>query len=120
MLPPLPNTSGSSAENSDQVLNLKLQLLLVFSHKKNLVPAKLASNGLFGLSCSSSFQAKCERYNGLRKTMNYYTWRVTESSLLGGDFEVQFQQYLPTPPSLTTSNPVLLFEKKMTFVLCAG
>lgn len=44
--------------------------------------------------------------------MNYYTWRVTESSLLGGDFEVQFQQYLPTPPSLTTSNPVLLFEKK--------
>ena len=44
----------------------------------------------------------------------------TESSLLGGDFEVQFQQYLPTPPFLTTSNRVLLFEKKMTFVLCVG
>ena len=36
----------------------------------------------------------------------------TESSLLGGDFKVQFQQYLPTPPFLTTSNRVLLFEKK--------
>ena len=29
MLTPLPNASGSSAENSDQVLNPKLQLLLV-------------------------------------------------------------------------------------------